>query len=142
MIEIITEGEGAQEFDYAPEPLFTVDGVEYTCPTRFSAADSIAYVDMIMYRGPEAATAWLLKKALGVEAFALIMHNTKVPDSAVNAIVEAVTNRMKYGDTAPKSPKASANGGSPTSSNGSKKKSAGSRSTPKKSPRTSRSSTG
>jgi hypothetical protein len=143
MIEIITEGEGVETFDYAPEPLYTLNGKTVQCPTRFPAAVGLSYVDVMNRRGPDAAVSWLLRKALGDEAFTELMDTANpVPDEAMNAIVTAINSRMRAGAVAPKSPKTSSNGSSPTSTGNGSKKSGGSRSTPKKSRRTSPSSTG
>lgn len=130
MIEIKSD----VEFDYRPEPLFTLDGKTYECPTVFPPGVGIAYLDLLNRVGAEGAVTWLLRRALGDEAFTVLVMSEHVTDEVMASITEAVINRVRH--KAPKSlakPAASSNGSSPKATPSGAKRSSGSRSSSKRS---------
>lgn len=131
MIEITKSDEA---FDYAPEPLFTIEGKVYECPTRFPAGVGIAYLDLYNRLGEEHANTWLMRRALGPEAFAALVTDENVPEDAMVTIMAMIIGRLR--NRAPKSrstTNGSSNGSAPKATANGSRKSSGSRSSAKKS---------
>lgn len=71
--------------DAQPEPnrtpLFYIDDLEVTIPEKFSASFALRYVDVVVNRGLDAATTWLLQNALSPGGYeALLGHEALTPE--------------------------------------------------------------
>lgn len=74
--------------------LFRRNGVEYTVPTRFDAADTLTYLDMVAWQGSDVAVAWAMRRALGDAGMAALMSTKGLSDEALTRLVAVVHNRL------------------------------------------------
>lgn len=82
------------------EVLFKRDGVGYSIPTVFSAADTLRYLDLVAFQGSDVAVAWAMRRALGDVGMVALM-DADVGDDVMARFVEIVHARLT-GITLPK----------------------------------------
>lgn len=94
-------GRGVSNADVPREVLFTRDGVGYSIPTAFSAAETLRYLDLVAFKGSDVAVAWAMRRALGDVGMVALM-DADVDDATMERFVEIVHARLT-GITLPKS---------------------------------------
>lgn len=75
---------------------------EITCPSRFTAAEALAFVDRTMFMTDEAATVVLLRMCLGHEGYALLLTTPEIGDTQLGQIIAECRNRVMGPLEAPK----------------------------------------
>lgn len=78
------------------EPLFALDGVTYTIPTRFTPSEMLMYAHATRHYGPDQAVSWALEIALGADGYTTLMNVPPgtIPDEDFGKIIGVVTQRM------------------------------------------------
>lgn len=74
--------------------LFRRNGVAYTIPTKFTASDTLRYVDLVAFQGSDVAIAWALRHALGDAGVVALMETKNLPDATLSRIVDVVHRRL------------------------------------------------
>lgn len=76
------------------EFLFELDGVEYTIPKTITARESLQHRINTAEAGAEYATVVAARWMIDNNGFSVLMARDGVPDSAVDAVLAAVTYRI------------------------------------------------
>lgn len=75
------------------EPLFSIDGVEYTIPKEISGSVALAFLEEARNHGEALAVGWLLKEVLGEESHAALVACKTVTGPQMAAVVTVVRER-------------------------------------------------
>lgn len=90
----------------APEPerevLFSIDGIEYTIPKKFSANVALQYARVSLLRGPQDAVSWALEKALGETGYAALMAFDQLEAEDLDTITGVILQRIAAALEVPK----------------------------------------
>lgn len=99
------------------EPLFTLDGTEYTIPVQMTVPEMYSYVHMRRTLGNDAAVSWAMEQALGEQGyFALLTaKDSVVSDTAFIQLANVITARYLGLSATVPGPKAEAPSAEPES---------------------------
>lgn len=92
MISIST----TQTVNEAREPLFSIDGTEYTIPVEVPPATSLEAIERVRTEGEAAATAWIMLELLGPEGWKALRECKQINRAQLSAIME-VCRTKAYG---------------------------------------------
>jgi hypothetical protein len=90
------------------DELFSLDGISYTIPKRFRAADALGYVTNLRRFGPDVANSIALEFALGEDGYkALVGAGDAITAEDIAVLVHVITSRIlgqsvEVPETAPK----------------------------------------
>lgn len=91
----ITTTETVQE---APrEPLFSIDGTEYTIPVEVPGSMALRAMEMTRTAGEAPTTAWIMEQLLGKEGWKALRACDQVTKPQMKAIM-AVCREKVFGD--------------------------------------------
>ena len=97
MITIVTDGHDPEAWRKDREPIFSIDGIEYTMPREVPG--HIALEGMEIYRkgGDGAATPWIMEQLLGNDGYRALRDCPSLTKANLLAIIE-VLRRKIFGD--------------------------------------------
>jgi len=80
--------------EVARDVLFRRNGVAYTVPVTFFAADTLRYLDLIAWQGSDVAIAWAMRRALGDVGVEALMSVKNMSDEKMTKLVAVVHSRL------------------------------------------------
>jgi hypothetical protein len=78
------------------EPLFSIDGTEYTIPVEVPPAVTLQAIERVRTEGEAAATAWIMNELLGADGWKALRECVQVNKAQLSAIME-VCRAKAYG---------------------------------------------
>lgn len=100
MIELSSKARPTKE---EREPLFKLDGKQYTIPTTFRVSDTLTYVRIARTEGYDAAVDWALCRALGEAEYTRLTQVAALTDEQFNEIASTVLAKIVGRAATPKS---------------------------------------
>jgi hypothetical protein len=97
MIEIVTTGHDPDAWTKDREPLFSIDGTEYTIPREVPGHVTLQAMEVFRTGGDGAATPWVMERMLGAAGYRALLECTAVTKTNLAAI-NAVLQRKVFGD--------------------------------------------
>lgn len=76
------------------EPLFFIDGVEYTIPVEFPTSVGLQFIDISARQSTDAAIAWLLEEALGTAGYRALLGFKELNADHLAVIVGVLEERV------------------------------------------------
>jgi hypothetical protein len=99
MIEIKTTDEAPE---LKSEPLFSIDGVEYSARTEYRASESLTYMNLLVRKGFNFAWDWALRTSLGSDGYAALMDCEHLSDEQLQAIMTKILEPLTGPVSGPK----------------------------------------
>jgi hypothetical protein len=90
MISIST----TQHVNEEREPLFSIDGTEYTIPVEVPPAMGLEAMEKTRTEGEAPATAWIMRELLGVEGWKALRECKQVNRAQMAAIMQVCRDRV------------------------------------------------